>query len=225
MRNIVNSTDKNVQRLIDRLNAVLMVTKSCSGTTCTTPWQVLQPANITNAKPIGTLKDALDPAYDEYFATFPKVQFKVCMQYQDADNEAPFYPPESRSLGTKWRKRTDFYGARPIGGTRDIPTPDYETKLYGTWAQRNATLKDIMKVARKLNDIELGYVHPSTTTSTSASSTASSSTSTSRSATLTSNSPVTTSPASISPTSATSAESVTQSVDTNTEHITVTANS
>lgn len=49
-------------KLISRLDALLMVTKSCKGHTCVEPWSVLHPAG--NVK---TLDDALSPRFDTFY--------------------------------------------------------------------------------------------------------------------------------------------------------------
>ncbi|CAI0650882.1 unnamed protein product [Colletotrichum noveboracense] len=77
--NLINSTDTSVQQLLTRLNAILMVTKSCTQETCRDPWAVLQPPNSSQ---ITTLTEALSSDHDAFFASIPQVQFNECMQYQ-----------------------------------------------------------------------------------------------------------------------------------------------
>ncbi|KAM5352299.1 hypothetical protein ACJ41O_005022 [Fusarium nematophilum] len=43
------------QRLLDRLNAILLVTKSCTGNSCRDPWSALQPPNCPPSKPVRSL--------------------------------------------------------------------------------------------------------------------------------------------------------------------------
>ncbi|KAK7530036.1 hypothetical protein IWX49DRAFT_595429 [Phyllosticta citricarpa] len=117
MTNLADSTDPALMRVKSRLNALLMVMKSCEAETCRDPWSVLQP-NSSQAQ-ISSLDDALDPAYDAYFDAIPQVSIAECVQYQLAANERPFYPmrpsPGSasriasrrimRRLWTSWRMR------------------------------------------------------------------------------------------------------------------------
>lgn len=52
----------NLPKLIPRLDALLMVTKSCKGHTCVQPWSVLHPAGN-----VRTLDDALSPRFDTFY--------------------------------------------------------------------------------------------------------------------------------------------------------------
>ncbi|APA06985.1 hypothetical protein sscle_02g017550 [Sclerotinia sclerotiorum 1980 UF-70] len=52
----------NLDKLIPRLDALLMVTKSCKGHTCVQPWSVLHPAGN-----VRTLDDALSPRFDKFY--------------------------------------------------------------------------------------------------------------------------------------------------------------
>lgn len=131
----------------NRLNALLLVTKSCAEGTCRDPWAVF----VTNSsRKITTMADAMDPRYDAYFASFPRVHFGTCMQYQDVQNEAPFYPAAAATgLGLAERRSTDnFVSSNPGVAITD-------DGLYGTLAQRNATLKQVYANARNLTDAEI----------------------------------------------------------------------
>lgn len=91
------------KRLLTRLNAVLMVTKSCTSNPCRDPWSVLQPLNC--ASPISSLTSAMNPEYDSFFANIPNIRFGKYMQYQDEGNEVPFYPPGAEEgLGKAFRE-------------------------------------------------------------------------------------------------------------------------
>ena len=56
-----------------RLDAVLMVLKSCKGQQCTMPWTILHPDGKVH-----NLRDALNPWYDGFYATQAKVSFSSC---------------------------------------------------------------------------------------------------------------------------------------------------
>jgi hypothetical protein len=148
----VNPTEYHA-RLMDRLNAILLVTKSCAGGTCRQPWRLLQPRGCGGKDKVLSLKQAMDSKYDAFFAGFPRVAFKECLQIQDIDNEAPYYPPLPRSgaLGQKYRNPTDNYKSQGEGGTRYLDSGGQ----YGGWDQRNATLADINKTAREMTDAEI----------------------------------------------------------------------
>lgn len=59
-------------KLIDRLDALLVVLKRCRGDACRLPWQQLFPQGR-----VKSLHDALNPKYDEYFSSLPKFSYKV----------------------------------------------------------------------------------------------------------------------------------------------------
>ena len=136
-------------RIEDRLNALLMVTKSCERGGCRDPWGLIQPPDGSK---IATLEQALDARYDDFFADgFERVQFGACLEIQDDSNEAPYYPPlpDDGGLGRAYRNNTDTI---PAGGGRMTIV---ETELWGTEDQRHATLEDVNKGARALTDEEL----------------------------------------------------------------------
>ncbi|PSR75411.1 alkaline-phosphatase-like protein [Coniella lustricola] len=148
------------QRVINRLNALLMVTKSCEQERCRDPWAQLVPDSNSSSSSSSTtdtvlysLVQALDEAYDSFFADFETVQFDTCMQYQWADNETPFFPPldtlDGGGLGRAWRNETVDIAASP--GTRSIQTPNY----YGTAAQRNATFAQMDAASRYMTEAEI----------------------------------------------------------------------
>lgn len=74
----------NVQ-LVNRLDALLVVLKSCRAETCRDPWRVLHPYDTS----VKTLQDALDKKYHAQYAQYKKVQYEECIGYYDAVNEVP----------------------------------------------------------------------------------------------------------------------------------------
>lgn len=73
-----NSTEPRIlgRRLSDaisRLDALLLVLKSCVGINCIEPWNVLQPDDS-----VRTLRDALDVEYDSFYHQQPAVSFDWC---------------------------------------------------------------------------------------------------------------------------------------------------
>lgn len=60
--------DRPLSELISRMDAVLMVTKTCKSDSCRNPWGVIFPnGDVTN------LKSAMSSNYDAFFANQPKV--------------------------------------------------------------------------------------------------------------------------------------------------------
>ncbi|KAJ4207506.1 hypothetical protein NW767_002758 [Fusarium falciforme] len=65
-------------RVVSRLDALMMVMKSCRGETCIKPWNVLHPKGDVN-----TLEDALQGKYDDFYMRSAKensVSFSMCTQ-------------------------------------------------------------------------------------------------------------------------------------------------
>lgn len=149
---VTRANDTETRRLINRLNALLMVTKSCSDETCRNPWSVLQPPSASNTTAVtNNLRDAMDPVHDAFFAAFPRVAFAECMAYQYVPNEQPFYPASSAALQEEYRLPTDNY----ISVTPKSFLAPTNEKLEGGWDQRHVTLDTIMLSARPLTDDEL----------------------------------------------------------------------
>lgn len=150
LTNLVHTSNATYASMVNRLNALLMVTKSCETDACRDPWSLLEVANGTT---VISLTDAMSSDHDDFFADFEKVQFDTCLQVQLDTNEAPYFPPLSEALGgglgRAYRNATDVIAES--GGARIITTANY----YGTAAQRNATLADIDNVSRPLTAAEI----------------------------------------------------------------------
>jgi arylsulfatase len=77
MDNLINTKGKllgrNIKKVISRLDALLLVLKSCKGSECTLPWQVLHPD-----KRVTSLAEALSPTYDLFYAAQPDISFSAC---------------------------------------------------------------------------------------------------------------------------------------------------
>ncbi|KAK1594236.1 sulfatase [Colletotrichum navitas] len=77
----------------DRLDALLLVLKSCKAVTCRLPWKHIHPEGG-----VDNLRDALDVKYDEFYAAQPKVSFSSCKDFYDisaegAQHSLTFYDP------------------------------------------------------------------------------------------------------------------------------------
>ena len=65
-----------------RLDALIMVLKTCKGDLCTAPWQALHP----NGK-VHTLLEALKPEYDAFYRQQPSMLFYDCPRAYWAEAE------------------------------------------------------------------------------------------------------------------------------------------
>lgn len=135
-----------------------MVMKSCETDTCRDPWSVIQPPAAAPAR-ISSLGEALDPAYDDFFAAIPRVTIAECVQYQYAPNEVPFYPPEAQDgLGLAYRNEPEYYEWPDLNLLEKVPyIPG------GDWDQRHATLDQLEADARELSANELQQAWNATT--------------------------------------------------------------
>lgn len=73
-----------LSQLVQRLDAVMMVLKSCVGTQCIKPWLELHPQGNVNS-----LQDAMNLRYDDFYASQPKVSFAACMAGYIIEYEGP----------------------------------------------------------------------------------------------------------------------------------------
>jgi hypothetical protein len=141
MHNLIASNDPEVERTVDRLNALMLFMKSCGEDTCRKPW-----ANFDAGRRISSFRQAMKPQFDGYFASFPRFKFGECMDYQYAPNEEPFFPPESVSLGSEYRRPTDNY----VTAFPQILL-ERNQEPAGGWEQRYAAIDEIMAKARPLS--------------------------------------------------------------------------
>ncbi|KAI9147002.1 Arylsulfatase [Paramyrothecium foliicola] len=151
--NLAGSSNPYHVRVKSRLNALLLVSKSCTQSSCRDPWRLISPPELPCHKRIRSLKDALNPAFDAFYDAFPLVQIEECLDYQYTPNEGPFYPDSAEfGLGIEYRKPTDNFA---------FPDPDPVAKLNhnatpaGGWEHRHATLELLWEAARELTDDEL----------------------------------------------------------------------
>lgn len=75
------------KHIVNRLDALMMVLKSCKGTACVEPWSVLHPKSK-----IRTLKDALSHHYDAFYENQPRVSFDSCQLGYIREEEGPQQP-------------------------------------------------------------------------------------------------------------------------------------
>lgn len=75
---------RSVDALVDRLDALMMVQKSCKEQACYDPWRSLHPGGE-----VRSLADALSPEYDEFYAGQTKVRYNYCSRGFLLDAEGP----------------------------------------------------------------------------------------------------------------------------------------
>lgn len=74
----------DVRQVIARLDALLMVLKSCKGAACIKPWAVLHPNSS-----VDSLQDALHKTYNTFYHKQPKVAFDRCGDGYILGDEGP----------------------------------------------------------------------------------------------------------------------------------------
>lgn len=74
----------HIDLVINRLDALMMVLKSCQGGTCVEPWKVLHPQGD-----VASLSDALKVRFDAFYEEQVKVSFDRCELGYLIDAEGP----------------------------------------------------------------------------------------------------------------------------------------
>ncbi|KAI0123938.1 arylsulfatase-like protein [Xylariales sp. AK1849] len=91
-----------LDKVVNRLDSLLFVLKSCKAETCTRPWNALHPAGS-----VETLKDALSPRYDLFYAERKhKIQFDRCEMGFLLDAEGPQFDADKAvvSVDINWHQ-------------------------------------------------------------------------------------------------------------------------
>ncbi|KIW99013.1 uncharacterized protein Z519_00676 [Cladophialophora bantiana CBS 173.52] len=88
----ITNVSTTISRLVSRLDALLLVLKTCKKDECRFPWSALHPAGG-----VRSLRDALDSRFDEFYRTRPKVQYERC--------ERGYFPA---SEGSMWDDGMSF---------------------------------------------------------------------------------------------------------------------
>jgi hypothetical protein len=93
MRNLLSSEHHSedalllgrpIKELVDRLDALTMVLKSCKGKACIEPWRELHPEGN-----VSSLKDSLQTRFDRFYAAQPRVAFTACAMGYLPEFEGP----------------------------------------------------------------------------------------------------------------------------------------
>lgn len=98
---------RSVDALEDRLDALMMVLKSCREQACYEPWKSLHPDGS-----VSSLADALDVKYDEFYRDQTKVQYEYCARGYILDAEGPMdfdvWEDEEQTVEIKMRFDRDW---------------------------------------------------------------------------------------------------------------------
>lgn len=79
-----NLEGRSLTHVVNRLDSLLMVTKSCKAQSCRKPWETLHPNNE-----VKTLRDALHSRFDAFYNEQPKVSFSSCPLGHVVSEEGP----------------------------------------------------------------------------------------------------------------------------------------
>ncbi|KAL4806255.1 alkaline-phosphatase-like protein [Aspergillus unguis] len=115
--------NRPLRQVMQRANALMMVLKSCTEDACRKPWEQLHPGgNVQN------LVDALDTAYDTFYANQPRVSFTECSKGHHIWAEGPqkfnIYQKGARDVGggVGGEDDDDEDSSKPAVGLSDIGT-------------------------------------------------------------------------------------------------------
>ncbi|EXJ60406.1 hypothetical protein A1O7_04558 [Cladophialophora yegresii CBS 114405] len=75
-----------ISHLISRLDALLLVLKTCKMDECRSPWSSLHPTGE-----VRNLRDALDARFNEYYHEHPKVRYERCERGYIPESEGPMW--------------------------------------------------------------------------------------------------------------------------------------
>lgn len=90
----------SIDKIVPRLDSLLLVTKSCKGWVCAQPWRALHPqGNVDN------LRDALSPRFDRFYEQEQvKVEYSRCELGYLIDAEGPQFERDGLAYlrGSRW---------------------------------------------------------------------------------------------------------------------------
>jgi len=85
--------NRSVSVVQSRLDALLLVLKTCKASQCTEPWKELHPSGKVNS-----LRGALETQYDDFYDQLPKVDFAYCVAGHVLSAEGPQWDNVSQSM-------------------------------------------------------------------------------------------------------------------------------
>jgi len=93
------TAEVEVTRLLARLDALMMVLKTCKTRQCTHPWEQLHPTGG-----VASLRDALTTEHDDFYKSeVSRVAFDQCEQAYVLESEGPIWGPDGISMDGKVR--------------------------------------------------------------------------------------------------------------------------
>ena len=107
LQSVYTLAGRSFKHVVSRLDALLLVLKSCKGSSCTDPWSTLHPeGNIKN------LKDALAERFDAFYHNQPKISFSACALGYIKEVEGPqdAHVWKDNNGKTELRKQSFEYG-------------------------------------------------------------------------------------------------------------------
>lgn len=96
---------RSLSEVLPRLDALMMVLKSCKQDACRNPWRVLHPDGD-----VVSLQDALHSDFDAFYRGQPSVSFSACALGYMPELEGPMTPDVFSGQGTK----TVWEGQKPL---------------------------------------------------------------------------------------------------------------
>lgn len=96
---------RTFEDVVHRLDALMMVLKSCKARECRHPWETLHPDGDVHS-----LKDALSKRYDSFYQEQPKVAFAECKRGYLKALEGPQNVNVYGGEG-----QLDYLGSKPVG--------------------------------------------------------------------------------------------------------------
>lgn len=94
----------NIELVINRLDALMMVLKSCKGGTCVEPWKVLHPQGD-----VTSLSDALKVRFDAFYKEQVKVSFNRCELGYIIGSEGPQAGKGDAARAYEYREGTSWF--------------------------------------------------------------------------------------------------------------------
>ncbi|KAF6826127.1 arylsulfatase [Colletotrichum plurivorum] len=101
--NQFNVFGREVDDLVHRLDALIMALKDCKGRACSRPWLTLHPG-----EEVSSLRGALDPKFDKFYQSQPKMYFDSCEAAFIKEKESN--EPVNQYRGTDDQRLTYDYG-------------------------------------------------------------------------------------------------------------------
>jgi hypothetical protein len=95
------------KQIVARLDALMMVLKSCKRRSCTHPWETLHPNGN-----VATLTSSLNARFDTFYHKQPKVYFTRCELGYIKDAEGPMdVVPDGQRSQNQWKAELKKKGA------------------------------------------------------------------------------------------------------------------